>query len=204
MFITFEGIEGSGKSTQAKLLSEYLSAKGLKVNLTREPGWGKLGQIIRNVLLDDREISLEPFAELCLFCTDRVNHVKGFIKPRLDSDEIVICDRYNDSTLVYQGIGRDNEKDLVAQMVVKSCLEVVPDITFLLDLPVQRGLERIESRKDKTKFDSESVAFHSRVRDGFLELQREQPKRIKLIDADSEVEKISEQIKNIIDEHLTK
>ena len=105
MFITLEGIEGSGKSTQAILLKEHLSAKGLNVNLTREPGWGKLGELIRNILLDDREITLDPFAELCLFCTDRVNHVKEYIKPKLQSGEIVICDRYHDSTLVYQGIG---------------------------------------------------------------------------------------------------
>jgi len=202
MFITFEGIEGSGKSTQAILLEEYLSAKGLKVNLTREPGWGKLGELIRNVLLDDREITLDPFAELCLFCTDRVNHVKGYIKPKLDNGEIVICDRYHDSTLVYQGIGRDNERDLVAAMVMKSCLGVIPDTTFLLDLPVDCGLQRIRARKNKTKFDSESVAFHKRVRDGFLELCKQQPQRIKLINADRQVEVIAEEIKSVIDNKI--
>ncbi len=202
MFITFEGIEGSGKSTQAILVEEYLSAKGLKVNLTREPGWGKLGELIRNVLLDDREITLDPFAELCLFCTDRVNHVKGYIKPKLDNGEIVICDRYHDSTLVYQGIGRDNERDLVAAMVMKSCLGVIPDITFLLDLPVNCGLQRIGARKNKTKFDSESVAFHKRVRDGFLELCKQQPQRIKLINADRQVEIIAEEIKSVIDNKI--
>jgi len=202
MFITFEGIEGSGKSTQAILLEEHLSAKGLKVNLTREPGWGKLGELIRNVLLDDREITLDPFAELCLFCTDRVNHVKGYIKPKLDNGEIVICDRYHDSTLVYQGIGRDNERDLVAAMVMKSCLGVIPDITFLLDLPVDAGLQRISERKDKTKFDSESVAFHKRVRDGFLELCKQQSQRIKLINADRQVEVIAEEIKSVIDNKI--
>jgi len=202
MFITFEGIEGSGKSTQAILVEEYLSAKGLKVNLTREPGWGKLGELIRNVLLDDREITLDPFAELCLFCTDRVNHVKGYIKPKLDNGEIVICDRYHDSTLVYQGIGRDNERDLVAAMVMKSCLGVIPDITFLLDLPVDCGLQRIRARKNKTKFDSESVAFHKRVRDGFLELCKQQPQRIKLINADRQVEIIAEEIKSVIDNKI--
>ena len=202
MFITFDGIEGSGKSTQAILVEEYLSAKGLKVNLTREPGWGKLGELIRNVLLDDREITLDPFAELCLFCTDRVNHVKGYIKPKLDNGEIVICDRYHDSTLVYQGIGRDNERDLVAAMVMKSCLGVIPDITFLLDLPVNCGLQRIRARKNKTKFDSESVAFHKRVRDGFLQLCKQQPQRIKLINADRQVEIIAEEIKSVIDNKI--
>ncbi len=202
MFITFEGIEGSGKSTQAILLEEHLSAKGLTVNLTREPGWGKLGELIRNVLLDDREITLDPFAELCLFCTDRVNHVKGYIKPKLDNGEIIICDRYHDSTLVYQGIGRDNERDLVAAMVMKSCLGVIPDITFLLDLPVDCGLQRIRARKNKTKFDSESVAFHKRVRDGFLQLCKQQPQRIKLINADRQVEIIAEEIKSVIDNKI--
>lgn len=202
MFITFEGIEGSGKSTQAILVEEYLSAKGLKVNLTREPGWGKLGELIRNVLLDDREIILDPFAELCLFCTDRINHVKGYIKPKLDNGEIVICDRYHDSTLVYQGIGRDNERDLVAAMVMKSCLGVIPEITFLLDLPVDCGLQRIRARKNKTKFDSESVDFHKRVRDGFLQLCKQQPQRIKVINADRQVEVIAEEIKSVIDNKI--
>ena len=202
MFITFEGIEGSGKSTQAILVEEYLSAKGLKVDLTREPGWGKAGELIRNVLLYDREITLDPFAELCLFCTDRVNHVKGYIKPKLDNGEIVICDRYHDSTLVYQGIGRDNERDLVAAMVMKSCLGVIPDITFLPDLPVDCGLQRIGARKNKTKFDSESVAFHKRVRDGFLQLCKQQPQRIKLINAERQVEIIAEEIKSVIDNKI--
>jgi len=174
----------------------------LQKNLTREPGWGKLGELIRNVLLDDREITLDPFAELCLFCTDRVNHVKGYIEPKLDNGEIVICDRFHDSTLIYQGIGRDNERDLVAAMVMKSCLGVIPDITFLLDLPVDCGLQRIRARKNKTKFDSESVAFHKRVRDGFLELCKQQPQRIKLINADRQVEVIAEEIKSVIDNKI--
>ncbi|NIP32200.1 MAG: dTMP kinase [Candidatus Dadabacteria bacterium] len=202
MFITFEGIEGSGKSTQARLLEEYLSSKGLRVNLTREPGWGKLGQIIRNVLLDDRDISLEPFAELCLFCTDRIYHVKEFIKPKLGSGEIVICDRYHDSTLIYQGIGRKNEQELVAAMVEKSCLGVVPDITFLLDLPAELGLRRIKNRKDKTKFDAESADFHKRVREGFLESYKKDSDRIKLIDAARDIGVIAQDINGIIDTKL--
>lgn len=202
MFITFEGIEGSGKSTQARLLNDFITTKGLKVNLTREPGWGKLGQIIRNILLDDRDITLAPFAELCLFCTDRVNHVKEFIEPKLENGEIVICDRYHDSTLVYQGLGRDNDRQLVAKMVEQSCLGILPDITLLLDLPVESGLQRIESRDEKTKFDAESVDFHKRVRDGFLESYKKQPDRIKIIDADRDAAVIAQEINTIIENIL--
>lgn len=202
MFITFEGIEGSGKSTQAKILNEYLTGKGLQCNLTREPGWGKLGGIIRNILLDDREIHLEPFAELCLFCTDRINHVKEYIKPKLDAGEIVICDRYHDSTLVYQGVGRENETELVEAMINKSCMGTFPDITLFLDLPVERGLERIEAREDKTKFDSESFEFHKRIREGFLELHSRYTSRIRLIDGDRSPDDISAEIKIIVDNQL--
>ncbi|MEM2936396.1 MAG: dTMP kinase [Candidatus Bathyarchaeia archaeon] len=118
MFITFEGVEGSGKTTQAGLLKDFLLQKGYKVTLTREPGWGAVGRLIRRMLLEEKELDLDPLAELCLFCADRVQHVRDLIKPRLKKGEIVICDRYADSTVVYQGYGRRLDLDLVRKLSV--------------------------------------------------------------------------------------
>ena len=127
MLITFEGIEGSGKSTQANLLNEFLSGKGYKVTVTREPGWGHLGNLIRTIILDERELVLTPMAELFLFCADRAQHVKDFIEPRLKNGEIVICDRFYDSTIVYQGYGRKLDMRLVNKAAKASALDVTPD-----------------------------------------------------------------------------
>lgn len=198
MFITFEGIEGCGKTTQSGLLAEYLREKGHTVALTREPGWGKAGEIIRSILLNDWNVTLQPFTELCLFCADRVEHVSGYIIPKLEEGNIVICDRYHDSTIVYQGCGRPNDKELVYDMTMTSCLGIIPDITILLDISVQGGLLRIKNRHDNTKFDKESVEFHERVRNGFLEQARKEPHRIKVLNAEQDIESIHSDIKKIM------
>lgn len=198
MFITLEGIEGSGKTTQAKLLLEYLTGQGYSVSLTREPGWGRSGELIRDLLLNDRTVALQPFTELCLFCADRVEHVNGFIKPKLDEGNIVICDRYHDSTIVYQGYGRPNNKDLVREMTTTSCLGVLPDITLLLDIPVSSGLSRIRDRSNNTKFDHESLDFHERVRNGFMEQAQNEPVRITVVNADRDVQAIQSDIRQIL------
>lgn len=203
MFITLEGIEGCGKTTQAKLLTDYLQERGFKVALTREPGWGRAGETIRSLLLNDREVSLQSFTELCLFCADRVEHVSGFIKPMLDKGNVVICDRYHDSTIVYQGYGRPNDKKLVYDMTIYSCLGTIPDITLLLDIPVQSGLARIKNRQNSTKFDMESIGFHQRVRNGFLEQANKEPDRIKIIDANADIEHIHCEIRKILEEIFT-
>ncbi|MCK5710737.1 MAG: dTMP kinase, partial [Deltaproteobacteria bacterium] len=160
MFITFEGVEGSGKSTQAKLLAELLTKIGHKVTLTREPGWGSFGELMRKIILDERDLELDPFSELCLFCADRAQHVRDFIKPKLQNGEIVICDRYFDSTVVYQGYGRKLDKRLVNKIAVASTLDLIPDVTFLLNLPVRAGLSRLQTRGEITKMDEEPLEFH--------------------------------------------
>lgn len=197
MFITFEGVEGSGKSTQAKLLAEFLTQAGHKVVLTREPGWGHLGELIRKVILDERDLELHPFSELCLFCADRAQHVRDFIRPRLDSGEIVICDRYFDSTVVYQGHGRNLEKELVNQIAEASTLGLVPDITFLLNLPVSTGLGRIQTRDEITKMDEEPLEFHEMIKKGYMLLAEKEPDRIKKVDADRDISETHEEIKKL-------
>ena len=198
MFITFEGVEGSGKSTQAKLLAEYLSFSGHKVTLTREPGWGRLGELIRKVILDERELILDPFSELCLFCADRAQHVRDFIKPKLREGEIVICDRYFDSTVVYQGYGRKLDKRLVNKIAKASTLELIPDITFLLNLPVKKGLSRLERRGNTTKLDEEPLEFHELIRQGYMLIARREPNRILKINADREAQEIHQELKDIV------
>lgn len=203
MFITFEGVEGSGKTTQAKLLKEFLVKQGHKVTLTREPGWGALGKLIRGIILEEKDMELDPWAELCLFCADRVQHVRDFIKPKLKAGEIVICDRYTDSSLAYQGYGRRLDLDLVERLVNASSLGLEPRLTLLLNVPVRLGLSRIEKRSGKTKMDEEPVEFHERVRQGFIYIAKKNPKRIKVISAAMDVKEIQEEIKNTVKAYLT-
>ena len=203
MFITFEGIEGSGKSTQAKLLAELLIKMGHKATITREPGWGKLGALIRRAILDERDLDLDPFSELCLFCADRAQHVRDFIKPRLQEGEIVICDRYFDSTVVYQGYGRKLEKRLVNRIARASTLDLIPDVTFLLNLPVRAGLSRLQTRGEITKMDEEPLEFHEMIRQGYMLIAKREPGRIRKINADREILEIHEEIKNIVLESIS-
>ncbi|GJM15731.1 MAG: thymidylate kinase [Thermodesulfobacteriota bacterium] len=204
MFITFEGVEGSGKSTQAKLLVEFLSERGYKVTLTREPGWGRLGELIRKMILDERDLDLDPFSELCLFCADRAQHVRDFIKPKLQDGEIVICDRYFDSTLVYQGHGRKLDKRLVNKIATASTLDLIPNITFLLNLPVRTGLTRLQTRGDITKMDEEPLEFHETIRQGYMLLARREPERIKKINGDRDSSEIHEEISGIVINSIAK
>ena len=199
-FITFEGIDGSGKSTQARLLAEYLSDKGTKVFFTKEPGEGKLGEAIRTEILDRRDISIEPYAELCLFCADRAQHVRELILPKLKDGYTVICDRYYDSTLAYQGSGRGIDPDLVFRMAKASSLGVEPDITFFLSIPVEQALSRLKDReKERNKMDEEPFEFHSRVDRGYRELIEKGIPRIKVIEASSSPEEIHTEIRRFFE-----
>lgn len=189
-FITFEGIDGSGKSTQARFLADYLSGRGTKVFFTKEPGEGKLGEAIRTEILDRRDIDIDPYAELCLFCADRAQHVREVILPRLKDGYTVICDRYYDSTLAYQGSGRPLDPDLVFRMAMASSLGVEPDITFFLSIPVEQALLRLRDRGGKNKMDEEPFEFHSRVDRGYRELIAKGIPRIKVIEATASPEEV--------------
>ncbi len=194
--ITFEGTEGSGKSTQAKLLADYLESSGTRVALTREPGWGKLGGGIRNAILNRRDIDIEPFAELCLFCADRAQHVRDFILPRLMEGFTVICDRYYDSTFVYQCFGRGIDRDIVSRMALASSLGVDPDITFLLRMPVEEALDRLRGRGENSKIDEEPLLFHKRIYEGYGELLKKERSRMKVVDATFSPEEVHLEIRS--------
>lgn len=203
MLITFEGIEGSGKSTQANLLNEFLSGKGYNVTVTREPGWGHLGNLIRAIILEERNLVLSPMAELFLFCADRAQHVKDFIEPKLKSGEIVICDRFYDSTIVYQGYGRKLDMRLVNKAAKASALDVIPEITFLLNLPVREGLTRLKERGSITKMDEEPLEFHEMIRQGYMLIARREPERIKSINAARDISAVHEEIRALVMERLS-
>ena len=203
MLITFEGIEGSGKSTQANLLKDFLSEKGYKVTLTREPGWGQLGNLIRTIILDQRDLVLAPMAELFLFCADRAQHVKDFIEPKLKNGEIVICDRFYDSTIVYQGYGRKLDMRLVNKAAKASALDISPELTFLLNLPVREGLTRLKERGSITKMDEEPLEFHEMIRQGYMLVARREPERIKNINADRDISTVEGEIRSLVMERLS-
>lgn len=193
-FLTLEGIEGSGKSTQAKLLEKYLLEKGRRVVLTEEPGWGELGKVVREAILDRRDIDLDSYAELCLFCADRAQHVKDLILPKLEEGFTVVCDRYRDSTVAYQGFGRELDLDLVSRMAEASSLGVEPDLTFFLSLPVERGLSRLKKRRGNNRMDEEPLDFYARIDEGYRKLLEKNPSRIKLIDASAAPEDVHRRI----------
>lgn len=197
MFITFEGIEGAGKSTMMSLLARHMQSNGDTPVLTREPGGSHLGRLLRAMLLDCRQEPLTSQAELCLFLADRAQHLAEVIQPVLQAGQSVLCDRYVDSTLAYQGYGRGMNLEELRQINMITCDRLMPDLTILLDLPVQAGLARAGKRNHEEgtvisegRFDSESLDFHERARKGYLELAFLEPERIVIIDANRNVEAV--------------
>ncbi len=187
LFISFEGIEGSGKSTQVVLLADALRSQGHEVVVTREPGGTPRGQVLRQMLLDPTGSPLAPRAELLMMLADRAQHVQEIIAPGLSSNKIVITDRFADSTTAYQGYGRGFDLALLHQLNTFACSSAIPTLTFLMDLSVTEGLQRAHYRRGNIAaadhFEAESVAFHERVREGFLAVARAEPHRIYVLDA---------------------
>lgn len=186
MFVTFEGIEGCGKTTVARRLWAWLEDEGYDVLLTQEPGGTAIGQSIRSILLDPRNRGLSPQAELHLYLADRSQHVSEVIGPALEAGRCVLCDRYGDSTVAYQGGARGLGMDLVRTLHQAVTGQTQPDLTFLLDLPVGEGLRRARGRGDdpaESRLEEEEMRFHERVREAFLAIAREDPDRVLLVDA---------------------
>lgn len=188
MFITLEGPEGAGKSTLIKSLAEALRAQGKSVVTTREPGGGPMGPAIRRLLLESEHVP--KAAELFLFLADRADHVAAIIEPALGAGSIVICDRFSDSTIVYQGHARGFPLDEVRRLCELATGSVKPDITLLLDLPPEQGLARIKS---KDRLDSEPLEFHKRVRQGFLDEAAREPERWVILDATQTADQVFRQ-----------
>ncbi len=204
LFITFEGIEGSGKSTQAQALARYLRDKGFEVVETREPGGTPVAEHIRKVFLrPTRERrsgdSLIPECEVALILAARSQHVANRLLPALEQGAVVICDRFSDSTLAYQGFGRGLPLRELQSLTRWAAKGLTPDATFLFDLPVSQGLRRRLNSTDVNRLDHETAAFHQRVRNGFLRLAQQAPRRIHTINARRSAETIARQLITLID-----
>jgi dTMP kinase len=193
-FITFEGIEGCGKSTQVQLLARRLGDAGHKVTVTREPGGCPIADQIRKILLDAGNSAMTPLAELLLYAAARAQHVREVIAPALAVGGIVLCDRFTDATVAYQGYGRKLDLGVIDQLNRLAAAEVRPDLTILLDCPIEVGLGRAISRINSTqgareeRFELESLQFHERVRAGYLHLAKEEPARFVVIDGAASIE----------------
>lgn len=187
VFITLEGPEGAGKSSVAKALAVHKALQGREVKLTREPGSGELGAKIRQILLDGDQI--DPKSEIFLFLADRAQHVSNIIRPSLQQGKVVICDRYTDSTIVYQGYARGHDIELLRAWNAFATGNLVPSLTLLLDLDPRVGLSRI---LDKNRLDSEPIEFHENVRAGFLKEASLEPNRWSIIDANQPLDKVIE------------
>lgn len=210
LFITFEGPEGSGKSTQARLLYERLEALGYPVILTREPGGTRIGELIRRILVDLRHTEMAPTTETLLFSAARAQLVSELVRPYLNTGGIVLCDRYADSTFAYQGYGLGRDLDELHAITAVATGGLMPDLTFYLDLPVEDGLMRKRSAKERAdqaagntpistpaewnRLDARDLAYHQRVAAGFAELMRRDPDRWRRFDAGQRVEALAGQI----------
>lgn len=210
-FITFEGIDGCGKTTQMRLLGQYLTERGVAVVPTREPGGTELGRKVRSALLDGVAGSVEPLAELLLYAADRAQHVRRVILPALSLGKVVLSDRFYDATTVYQGYARGFDLKLVNQLNELATGGLKPDLTLLFDLDVETGLKRTMRRGDGTgmtaagpdRLDQEPVEFHERVRKAYLEIAAREPERFRVIPSAGPVEETFElMIRAVRDLHL--
>lgn len=195
LFITFEGADGSGKTTQLNKIKEMLEEKGFDVVVTREPGALDIGQKIRNILLHHEGVVADR-CEMFLFLADRSQHVETFIKPLLKEGKIVLCDRHIDSTIAYQGYGRGQDIKLLKDLNAIAVNGLNPDLTLLFDVSTETAQTRVGNEKDR--MESAGIEFHKKVRNGYLSLQKENSDRIKIIDANKSIEEVFENTKNIV------
>ena len=198
MFITFEGPEGSGKSTQLPRLAQFLEESGLSVVKTREPGGTKIGDQIREVLVRMDNVELHPRTEILLFLAARAQLVEELIIPSLQEGKIILCDRYGDSTLAYQGYGHGLDLDTLRAMLHFATGGLKPDLTILLDVDVLTGLKRKKIKEEWNRLDAFELSFHERVRDGYHILASQEPERWKIVDATQEPEQVQKEIRALV------
>ena len=196
LFITFEGCDGCGKTTQIELLNEYLKNKGFETLLTREPGAKGLGVKIREILLNyDGEVS--PNCESFLFLADRAQHIDCIIKPALQKGKVILCDRHTDSTVAYQGYGRGLDIERINMLNNLATSGLKPDLTIVLDVDVETSMQRVGKEKDR--MESAGIEFFKRVRNGFLEIAKKEPDRVKVINSADTIENIHKQILKLVE-----
>ena len=205
--ITFEGIEGSGKSTQIKLVAEYLIEKKIEFVVTQEPSGTDIGRKIGGILFNRDHDRMCAETEMFLFCAARAQHVRDLIIPALKQNKVVLCDRFSDATFAYQGFGRGLDHDAIKLINDYSSMLLKPDLTLLFDMPVEIGLKRATARNNRLeepssvdRFERENMDFHRRIREGYLNILKMEPKRFRLIDATGDVDTIQKEVRrHIID-----
>ena len=209
MFITLEGIEGAGKSSQLENIAAFFMNRGYSCFTTREPGGTAVGDQIRGILLDPANRDLDPRAELLLYVADRIQHIKTVIQPHLGEHRVVLCDRFSDATLVYQGMARGLDTGLIRDLHRLVCNDMTPDLTLLFDLDPRVGLARAWRQIDnggrtslESRFELEKLAFHEKVRNGYLELARSEPRRFRIIDAAKERDDVTQAVETALAAYL--
>lgn len=206
-FITFEGIDGSGKSTQLRMLASELRLRGFDVLATCEPGGTPLGRRLREAFLETEE-TVAPLAELLLFAADRAQHVNFLVKPALESNKIVISDRYSDATAAYQGAGRGFDEQTIKQVIRLATGGLKPDLTLFFDISVNEAISRTNSRSDggeqKNRMDSETVEFYERVRTAYLQIAENEPERFRVVEASGAVDEIKMKVSELVTDFLGK
>lgn len=208
-FITFEGVEGSGKTTQIRLAGEFLRERGLPVVTTQEPGGTPLGDRIRELLLNRGGFDISGEAEVFLFAAARAQHTDAVILPALEAGKIVLCDRFSDATIAYQAYGRGLPLEPVREICRLASRGLVPHLTILFDLPVEAGLERAfrriagrEGNLREDRFEREHLDFHRRIREGYLAIARQEPGRLKVVDASRGVEPTRREVQSVLSAFL--
>lgn len=202
IFITLEGIEGSGKTTQAALLRDFLLGRGLEVVVTREPGGSPIAEKIRDILLDPRNEKMAAMTELFLYEASRTQHVEEIIRPALEAGKAVICDRFFDASSAYQGNARGLDMGVVTGLNLLATGGIAPNLTIVLDLPVEVGLQRLGQGLDR--IESEAIEFHQLVRDGYLKIAARDKKRIKVVDASGSIDDISVRVVETVEAYLNR
>ncbi len=201
-FITLEGPEGGGKTTQARWLAEHLRARGLPVLFTREPGGTAIGDQIRRILMDLGNTGMHLRTEILLFQASRAQLVDEVLRPHLQDGGLVVCDRYYDASLAYQGYGHQLDLDALRLVTGFATAGLRPDLTLLLDLPVEAGLRRKQHEGEWNRLDAYAVEFHTRVREGYLALAGAEPQRWVIIDATPPIEAVQEEIRRVVEQRL--
>ena len=201
-FITLEGGEGAGKSTQIQVIKDYLQTRGNDVVVTREPGGTSEGQEIRNLLVSGDKDKWSPLSETLLILADRAAHLERVIRPALAEGKYVVCDRFFDSTKAYQGVAGGLGLDVIHNLQQPVLGTTLPDVTLLLDIDPEKGLRRAQERGGELRFESKTLAYHSALRNAFLDFAAQEPERIFVIDADRDVQAVSADILAVLDERL--
>ncbi len=202
IFISIEGIEGTGKSTQTTLLANYLRAKGLSVTQTAEPGGTRISLRIRELLLSTESSDMEPLTELLLYNAARVQHIKEIVMPALLKGDLVITDRFSDSTAAYQGYGRGIDLNLIDSLDVVATSRLRPHLTILLDIDVEVGLMRNRNIQKRDRLELEDISFHQKVRAGFLSIAAREQERIRVVDCSGNVAEVHRKVVGVVDVFL--